>query len=79
MAVNGSIVEAATTAAATGFTGEYEVYCDYNSGIKLVATLKIYVNPPKVTIFSVTVTPGLQGQFHQFFEQMYQFEKPFTV
>ena len=73
MSTNGS-VEAATTAASVVFTGEYEDYCDYNAGIKLVATLKIHVYPLKVTIYSGTVTPGLQGQFHQFFDQMYQFE-----
>ena len=51
MAVNGSSgVDAATTAVATGFTGEYEDYCDYNAGTKLEATLKIHVYPLRATI-----------------------------
>ena len=42
MAVNGSsggFDAATTTAAAVGFTGEYEDYCDYDAGTKQVATL----------------------------------------
>ena len=49
MSTNGS-VEAATTAASVVFTGEYEDYCDYNAGTKLVATLKIHVYPLRATI-----------------------------